>query len=238
MGFHLKSQTVRGFPLAVFEPLMDDGGIVRGVFMVALVCSICRRDITREVKYRTYKHVCSCKWSGSTYRKQGECPDCGKLTEGIASSGFICKNCISPTLQTVGQAAKAPLTVACKRDTMEKESIAEIEDLASQTSTGSSIDGKYNVVGILFGDCTQKGRVPPKKSLVSLVRDPENSYDKNAIRVEWGGYLVGYISRACNQELAAYLTKGAQCIATVVESYVSEDGVLSSLAIDVRLVSE
>jgi len=636
--------------------------------MVALVCSICRRDVTREVKYRTYKHVCSCKWSGSTYRKQGECPSCGKLTEGIASSGFICKNCISPTLQTVGQAAKAALTVACKRDKLEKESIddievsteylavkhllelnvspmlvmgkagtgkstlirylravfpkknivvvaptgiaalnskgatihsffhlrpaliqeadiqivlgrtlykhidiliideismvradlldgihwflakngkspnrlfggtqvvmigdifqlppvapqreaqaltsigydspfffsakclrnesllpvelthvyrqkdlefidilnkirigkdnaitadclnqhcfgrlptpnavtlattneivdaknkselekipcaevvfmgkasgsfavedarlpspmrlvlkpgaqvmftkndeakrwvngtigrilsiedtvirvelltnkpgnicevtpvewksynyrldshsdhinveasgcytqyplmlawavtihkaqgrtlesvhidfgrgtfdfgqayvalsrcktmhgitlerpirevdiscslvlkafhdklttaiPDIEDLASQTSTGPSIDGKYIVVGMLFGDCTQKGRVPPKKSLVSLVRDPENSYDKNAIRVEWGEYLVGYIPRTCNQELAAYLTKGAQCIATVVESYVSEDGVLSSLAIDVRLVSE
>lgn len=116
--------------------------------------------------------------------------------------------------------------------------IPDIEDLASQTSSGPTIDGKYNVVGIQYGDCIQKDRVPPKKSVVSIIRESENPYDKNAIRVEWEGYLVGHIPRTCNQELAACLSKGAQCCATVIESLVSEDGVLSSMAIDVRLVPE
>ena len=43
---------------------------------------------------------------------------------------------------------------------------------------------------------------------LTLVREPENSHDGNAVRVEWRGEKLGYLPRAENRDVAAEMDKG------------------------------
>lgn len=51
---------------------------------------------------------------------------------------------------------------------------------------------------------------------LTLVREPDNPHDGNAIRVEWQGEQLGYVPRAENQALAAAMDRG-----TPVEARIS-----------------
>ena len=46
----------------------------------------------------------------------------------------------------------------------------------------------------------------------ALVREPDNSYDPNAIRVEVAGHLFGYIPRAHAKDLAPLMDSGRHFI--------------------------
>lgn len=48
-----------------------------------------------------------------------------------------------------------------------------------------------------------------------LVREPENPYDRNAIRVEWQGEKLGYLPRAENREVAVELDHGGRVEARI-----------------------
>ncbi len=50
---------------------------------------------------------------------------------------------------------------------------------------------------------------------LELVREPENSYDSNAIRVEWRGRKLGYLPRRDNPAVARQLDRGAALEARV-----------------------
>ena len=43
---------------------------------------------------------------------------------------------------------------------------------------------------------------------LTLVREPENPHDGNAIRVEWRGQKLGYLPRAENRSVAAAMDRG------------------------------
>ena len=43
---------------------------------------------------------------------------------------------------------------------------------------------------------------------LDLVREPNNAYDPNAVRVDWHGHTLGYIPRADNEALARQLDRG------------------------------
>lgn len=43
---------------------------------------------------------------------------------------------------------------------------------------------------------------------LELVREPDNPYDANAVRVEWKGQKLGYVPRADNADLARHLDRG------------------------------
>jgi hypothetical protein len=45
---------------------------------------------------------------------------------------------------------------------------------------------------------------------LTLVREPSNSHDANAVRVEWRGHMLGYLPRAENRSVAAEIDRGAQ----------------------------
>ena len=44
---------------------------------------------------------------------------------------------------------------------------------------------------------------------LELVREPENPYDANAVRVEWRGVKLGYVPRRDNAAVARQLDRGA-----------------------------
>lgn len=43
---------------------------------------------------------------------------------------------------------------------------------------------------------------------LTLMREPDNRHDKNAVRVEWQGQQLGYLPRTENQAIAAELDRG------------------------------
>ncbi|HWV18806.1 MAG TPA: HIRAN domain-containing protein [Rhodocyclaceae bacterium] len=45
---------------------------------------------------------------------------------------------------------------------------------------------------------------------LTLVREPDNPHDRNAVRVEWRGRQLGYLPRAENQAIAVELDRGSR----------------------------
>ena len=50
---------------------------------------------------------------------------------------------------------------------------------------------------------------------LTLIREPDNRHDRNAIRVEWRGQKLGYVPRAENRVIAAALDAGDRLSARV-----------------------
>jgi len=50
-----------------------------------------------------------------------------------------------------------------------------------------------------------------------LVREPDNPHDRNAIRLEWKGHMLGYVPRRENSHLARQLDHGAPVEARITE---------------------
>jgi hypothetical protein len=50
---------------------------------------------------------------------------------------------------------------------------------------------------------------------LTLVREPANAYDTNAVRVEWRGHKLGYVPRADNRAVAHHMDRGGQVEARI-----------------------
>lgn len=44
---------------------------------------------------------------------------------------------------------------------------------------------------------------------LTLVREPDNPHDRNAVRVDWRGSKIGYVPRRENADVARFLDRGA-----------------------------
>lgn len=51
---------------------------------------------------------------------------------------------------------------------------------------------------------------------LTLVREPDNPYDRNAVRVEWQGHKLGYVPRADNEAVARFLDRGVRLEARII----------------------
>jgi hypothetical protein len=45
---------------------------------------------------------------------------------------------------------------------------------------------------------------------LTLVREPDNAHDANAVRVEWRGRMIGYLPKAENRAVAAEMDRGGR----------------------------
>ena len=52
---------------------------------------------------------------------------------------------------------------------------------------------------------------------LTLVREPENAHDSNAVRVEWNGHQLGYIPRAENAAVARQMDRGNRLVARITK---------------------
>ena len=52
---------------------------------------------------------------------------------------------------------------------------------------------------------------------LTLVREPSNPHDANAVRLEWQGHMLGYVPRKDNADLARQMDHGARVQAHVTE---------------------
>ncbi|MBM3342091.1 MAG: HIRAN protein [Betaproteobacteria bacterium] len=53
--------------------------------------------------------------------------------------------------------------------------------------------------------------------VLTLVREPDNPHDANAVRVEWKGSRLGYIPRRENADVARQMDRGAAVKARIVK---------------------
>ena len=51
---------------------------------------------------------------------------------------------------------------------------------------------------------------------LTLIRETDNAYDANAIRVEWHGEKLGYVPRAGNEDLVKLLDKGLKVSGRII----------------------
>jgi hypothetical protein len=56
-----------------------------------------------------------------------------------------------------------------------------------------------------------------KGDRLTLVREPANAHDANAIRIEWQGRMLGYVPRRDNADLARQLDRGARVEARITD---------------------
>ena len=54
---------------------------------------------------------------------------------------------------------------------------------------------------------------------LTLVREPDNPHDANAIRVEWNGRTLGYVPRAENARVARQLDQGVPLAARMSRDF-------------------
>ncbi|MDB5905660.1 MAG: hypothetical protein JWM26_4538 [Betaproteobacteria bacterium] len=52
---------------------------------------------------------------------------------------------------------------------------------------------------------------------LTLVREPGNAHDPNAVRLEWQGHMLGYVPRRDNADLARQMDHGARVEARITE---------------------
>ena len=50
---------------------------------------------------------------------------------------------------------------------------------------------------------------------LALVREPDNPHDRNAVRVEWRSFKLGYVPRSQNQAVARQLDRGTRLAARI-----------------------
>lgn len=50
---------------------------------------------------------------------------------------------------------------------------------------------------------------------LDLIREPDNRYDRRAVRIEWRGHKLGYVPRAENRAVAAALDQGDRLVARI-----------------------
>ncbi len=50
---------------------------------------------------------------------------------------------------------------------------------------------------------------------LTLVREPENPHDRNAVRVDWQGHTLGYVPRRENQAVAMHMDRGGRVEARI-----------------------
>lgn len=70
---------------------------------------------------------------------------------------------------------------------------------------------------------------------LTLVREPDNPHDANAVRIEWRGHKLGYLPRAENRAVAAEMDRGAP-VAARISALVQDRNPWKRLRVDIHVV--
>jgi hypothetical protein len=73
------------------------------------------------------------------------------------------------------------------------------------------------LAGFVYYDGPEVWERMKKGDRLTLVREPDNQHDSNAIRLEWQGHTIGYVPRRENADLARQMDFGARVEARVTE---------------------
>jgi hypothetical protein len=95
---------------------------------------------------------------------------------------------------------------------------------------------KVKLVGVTYGDAQENIKLFGCKDVGSfaMVREPENVYDQNAIRVELGGKYLGYIPKRTAKYLAPLMDAGRKFIAKFISR--NESPLYDTVGLTVEIV--
>jgi hypothetical protein len=89
--------------------------------------------------------------------------------------------------------------------------------LAGAPPSASIVVQHAPLAGFVYYDGPEVWDRMKKGDRLTLVREPGNSHDANAIRLEWQGRPIGYVPRRDNADLARQMDLGARVEARVTE---------------------
>ena len=64
------------------------------------------------------------------------------------------------------------------------------------------------LAGFRYYDAKQVWAEMKVGDALTLVREPHNAYDANAVQVEWRGHKLGYVPRTDNRAVAYHMDRG------------------------------
>jgi hypothetical protein len=73
------------------------------------------------------------------------------------------------------------------------------------------------LAGFVYYDGPEVWERMKKGDRLTLIREPGNPHDANAIRLEWQGHKIGYVPKRENADLARQMDLGARVEARVTE---------------------
>jgi len=71
--------------------------------------------------------------------------------------------------------------------------------------------------GLRYHDAKAVWDLMKEGESLTLVREPENAHDMNAVRVDWNGHPLGYIPRSENAAVARQMDRGAKLQARITK---------------------
>lgn len=82
--------------------------------------------------------------------------------------------------------------------------------LATQAPSARIVVQHAPLAGFVHYDGKAVWERMKKGDRLTLVREPSNPHDANAIRIEWEGHMLGYVPRRENADLARQMDLGAR----------------------------
>jgi hypothetical protein len=73
------------------------------------------------------------------------------------------------------------------------------------------------LAGFVYYDASAVWDEMKQGDRLTLVREPGNAYDVNAVRLEWNGRMLGYVPKRDNADLARQMDHGAPVEARITE---------------------
>ena len=81
---------------------------------------------------------------------------------------------------------------------------------AAETASARIVVQHAPLAGFVYYDGKAVWERMKKGDRLTLVREPSNPHDANAIRIEWQGQMLGYVPRRDNADLARQMDLGAR----------------------------
>jgi hypothetical protein len=103
-------------------------------------------------------------------------------------------------------------------------SIAATNGSAAESASARIVVQHAPLAGFVYYDGkTVWGRMSAGDRL-SLIREPGNPHDVNAVRLEWKGHVLGYVPRKDNTDLARQMDHGAPVEARITDLHSAPNG--------------
>ena len=96
--------------------------------------------------------------------------------------------------------------------------------MAAESSSARIVVQHAPLAGFVYYDGKDVWERIRRGDRLTLVREPANVHDPNAVRLEWQGRMLGYVPRKDNADLARQMDHGARVVARVTELNKSPNG--------------
>ncbi len=88
---------------------------------------------------------------------------------------------------------------------------------AADAPTARIVVQRQALAGFVYYDGKAVWERMKTGDLLTLVREPANPHDANAIRLEWKEHMLGYVPRKENADLARQMDHGARPVTRITE---------------------